>query len=222
MDFKNIPIFVISHNRLGCLKEQLEAFSSRGYKNIKIIDNLSTYQPLLDFYQQSGLEVLYMDQNYGHEVFVKSGLYSKFGNDYYAVTDCDVVPTEDCPDNFMERFYELLQKHRTAFGKFIYKVGFGLKLNDLPDHFKHKSDVIGWESGFWKQVVEDNVFQAPIDTTFALYRPGIPMVWAESLRTGEPYLARHTGWYLDLDNLSEDEQYYKNTLETSTHWTKEK
>lgn len=221
MEYKNIPIFIISHNRLNCLKDQLEAFTQRGYKNIKIIDNLSTYEPLLEFYKEHPeYEVLYMDKNYGHTVFVDTYLFEKYGKrDYYAITDSDVVPVENCPDNFLEYFYNLLRVHRVAFGKFIYKAGFGLKLDDLPNHFKLKAEVIGWEKQFWENEVSSGVFQGAIDTTFALYRPGIPMTWAESLRTGDPYIARHTTWYLDYNNLPEDELYYKSQQLTTTHWS---
>ena len=46
----DIPIFVISYNRLTCLKLLVDYLCKHGYvKNIVIIDNASTYAPLLEY-----------------------------------------------------------------------------------------------------------------------------------------------------------------------------
>ena len=51
------------------------------------------------------------------------------------------------------------------------KVGFGLKIADLPKHYRFSRDVRNWEGQFWAREVEPGVYDAPIDTTFALHRP---------------------------------------------------
>ena len=67
--------------------------------------------------------------------------------------------------------------------------------------------VLNWEKQFWNREIEPGVFKAPIDTTFALYRPSFEFS-KSALRTGQPYVARHLPWYLNLAALPEDEQYY--------------
>ena len=70
------------------------------------------------------------------------------------------------PDDFIEKFILLLQKYPKAL-----KAGFSICIDDLPDHYKLKEKVIEWESVFWKEEIEPNIFKALIDTTFAVYKP---------------------------------------------------
>ncbi len=222
LDYTSIPIFVINRDRFECLKQAIASYKIRGYHNIHIIDNQSTYPPLLEYYKENpdNLVLHFMDKNYGHTVFAAGGLAEKYGNNYYVLTDSDIVIHEDCPDNFMEHFYTLLESHPVVDNEYINKVGFGLKLDDIPDHYGNKAEVIDWESRFWLDTVKEECYIAPIDTTFALCRPGFIGTWSRAIRTGYPYIARHTGWYVDKNNLSPDELHYREHLETITHWSK--
>ena len=79
--------------------------------------------------------------------------------------------------------------------------------------------IIELESKYWQKPLGDGLFAAPIDTTFALYRPGAHGgYWLPACRTGEPYLARHLPWYQDSANLSEEEAYYKNKAGKDSYW----
>jgi hypothetical protein len=53
------------------------------------------------------------------------------------------------------------------------------------------------------------VYRAPVDTTFCLYRPGLRHRDDNALRTGAPYLARHTPWYADSDDPTNEDDYYR-------------
>ncbi len=97
------------------------------------------------------------------------------------------------------------------------KVGFGLKIDDIPDCYKFKDDVIVWEKQFWDIPVGPGFYLAPIDTTFALYRGG-PFIWTpqlveesklRSIRTGAPYIARHLDWYTDSNHPTEEHVFYR-------------
>jgi hypothetical protein len=132
-----------------------------------------------------------------------------------------VVPADECPLDALTYFEELLQQYPT-----ISKVGFGLRLDDLPDHYAHKESVLTWEQQFWRRPLRPGVYFAPIDTTFALYRPGSGFVIDSAVRTGPPYIARHDTWYLDLANPSDEEKYYRaraaaNTAHSprTSHWS---
>ncbi|KAB6087043.1 hypothetical protein GA560_00005, partial [Bacteroides xylanisolvens] len=86
-------------------------------------------------------------------------------------------------------------------------------------------EVIEWESIFWKEEIEPNIFKALIDTTFAVYKPyfvGEPIdPDCFCIRTGFPYSVRHLPWYINNDNMSKEELYYLGHIKTLTHWSKQ-
>jgi hypothetical protein len=88
--------------------------------------------------------------------------------------------------------------------------------------YTFKSDVIVWESQFWERPLAPRLFDAPIDTTFALYRHAAPHNVEMSVRTGYPYVARHLPWYVDDRYLPEDEAFYRERAEGSdvNHWSR--
>lgn len=216
MNYKDIPIIINAYNRYNCMLDLIKFLENTGHTNIILLDNGSTYEPLLNYYSTTKHRVEYLNKNVGHLALWDSGFVRNFRGQYYVYTDPDVVPIEECPENFMEYFYETLQQYKNYL-----KIGFSLKTDDLPDHSRFKSDVIGWEAQHWADpIVQGKYYRAPIDTTFAMYAPKHPGGWSWSIRTDAPYMARHTSWYLDHDNLPDDETYYKNNLQTKTHWSK--
>ena len=219
-DPKQIPIIINNYNQLDYLLMLLKALHDRGYYNIHILDNASTYPPLLKFYEATDVDVIRLNDNYGYLSLWKSGIYKRFEHNYFVYTDPDVVMVEECPDNFMEVFFNLMQKYPMSS-----KVGFSLKINDLPDHFDKKQEVRAWEKRFWEREVEPGVFAAPIDTTFALYRPftrGGANSMEYPMRLGSPYTVRHLPWYTDPDNLSDNMKFYVNSCRhKETHWSEQ-
>ena len=53
-----IPVYIISFNRLKYLKQSIEWLESNGHRNIVIIDNNSSYKPLLEFYNHVPYKVI--------------------------------------------------------------------------------------------------------------------------------------------------------------------
>lgn len=216
-EYKKIPIIINNYNRLNCMIKLIKSLEDRGYRNIYIIDNASTYPPLLEFYKNCKYKIYYLKKNFGYLALWKTEIYIKFINDYYVYTDPDVVPIEECPENFLEYFLNIHKKYKNA-----RKVGFSLKIDDLPDHYKNKAEVIEWEKQFWINKNCNNLYISPIDTTFALYKPwswGGANSSRLSFRTDTPYSARHLPWYADSKNLSEEEKYYQEMASIATHWT---
>lgn len=218
-DPKQIPIIINNYNRLAYLEQLIGSLTARGYNNIYIIDNNSTYPPLLEYYRTTPYTVFRLNSNVGYLALWKTGIFKKFRKSYYVYTDSDMCIDEGCPHNFMQHFLELHKKYKMA-----QKVGFGLRIDDLPDCFKNKDKVIGHESRFWETQVEKSVYKAEIDTTFALYKPfcgGKADRYQQTYRTGFPYVIRHLPWYVDSANPDPEELYYVNSVTQSTHWTKE-
>ena len=220
LDTLRIPIIINNRNRLSFLKTLIHSLESRGYTNIYIIDNASSYPPLLNWYEKEcAYKVYRLNQNLGHLALWKSGIIKQFRKDYFVYTDPDVVPDENCPADFMEVFLSILKKY-----PFIEKVGFALKIDDLPDSFDKKKEVTDWEQQFWRRRIENNLplYKAAIDTTFALYRPYYLLggnLHSPHIRVGEPYVAKHLPWYSDSAHLLEEDIYYIQHSETFTHWT---
>lgn len=219
-NLKNIPIIINNYNRLTTLKILIESLKVRGYNNIHILDNLSTYEPLIEYYNLNpdNLTIYRLKKNYGFKSLWKSGLWYKFMFNYFCYTDSDLEIIKDCPEDFMSIFYKLLNKYPS-----VYKVGFSLKIDDLPDYYTKKQEVLNWEGKFNQIFKENNIYIAPIDTTFALYRPfskrGKRDGSQEMLRSGYPYQCKHLPWYNDCNNLSEEEKFYLNSLQKPTHWS---
>ncbi|MCX5706426.1 MAG: glycosyltransferase family 2 protein [Candidatus Omnitrophica bacterium] len=204
-DYRNIPVIINNFNRLDFLVKVLDWLEKAKMRNIYIIDNASTYPPLLEFYRNvCKYPVFYLDKNAKYLALWVTHIYKYFINDYYVYSDPDIVPIEDCPLDVIDYFVKILEKHPE-----IEKVGFGLKIDDLTDHYALKQQVIDYESKYWKVKVDDNLYAAPIDTTFGLYRPKVKGDWQlKAYRTGYPYLARHLSWYVNTNELNEEEKYY--------------
>jgi glycosyltransferase involved in cell wall biosynthesis len=225
--YKEIPIYIVSFNRLECLKRLINCLENRGYRNIHIVDNASTYQPLLEYLRSIPYPVHSLDQNYGHLAFWTSGKFSNvIKTSYYVVSDPDVLPVEECPDDFIQYFLSILIKYPN-----VNKVGFSLKTDDIPDHFTLKSTVTEWESQFYKNTMYIHgrvCYKGNLDTTFALYGPrkGAPLKgtsFLQAIRTGFPYQARHLPWYSDSNKKTEEDVFYQNAaISESTTWCGDK
>lgn len=211
-----IPIFITSFNRLNALKEVIKSLETKNETNIIIMDNKSDYGPLLDYYEElkTKYKIAYLNNNYGHYAAWHSGILNDYRNQYYVVTDPDVIPVQECPKNFLDYFKTVLERLPS-----YDKIGFGLKLDDIPQH-KYRDNIVGWESKYWEKEIEPGLYNAPIDTTFSLYKPGGPIGHSmNSIRTGFPYIARHETWYIDPDSLDVHDTYYYKSCKTPTHWS---
>ncbi|NJM26394.1 MAG: glycosyltransferase family 2 protein [Bacteroidia bacterium] len=211
-----IPIIINNFNRLT-FPMQLIAFLERaGYTNLIILDNRSTYPPLLEYYNQCPHQVIRLDQNYGHLALWKSGLYTKFKWSYFAYTDSDILPGAECPPDFMLKLKNMLLSHFN-----VDKVGFAIRIDNLPGFFALHEKVKAYEARYWNNEVSPNVYKAPIDTTFALYKPHTALVAGEiytvpALRLAGCYTANHLPWYNDTANPTAEEKFYMDTCNASS------
>jgi GT2 family glycosyltransferase len=215
-EWKNTPVFVICRDRLSPLKALVDWLQKAGMRNIYFIDNASIYPPLLEYLSSTAYQVIYTNKNIGHTVVWKEGFAKTlFPGQYYIVTDPDVIPNEKAPLDSVKYFYGLHKKYLD-----YQKVGFGLQIHDLPDNYNLKTHVIEWESQFWKHKLEEGVFEAGIDTTFALYKPYTDNYCLNpSIRTGAPYTAKHLPWYCNSSKIDYEEQFYRlHASQAITSW----
>lgn len=220
---KKIPFVILNFNQLFYLKKLVNFAIERGFENIIIIDNLSTYPPLLDYYKtiEKKVTIERMDKNYGYLVFFSNQwLIEKYGNNFFILTDADIEPNPNLPKNFMRRMIWILIKYSQN----ILKVGFALRIDDIPDTFAQRERAILWEKKFWENKIEDDLYLSPIDTTFALYKPNTKGFLTQfsnfylAIRIAGNYTAKHGGWYMDYNNMTEEEQFYVNSVNKSSSW----
>lgn len=217
-DYKQIPIIINNFNRLSYLTDLIGSLEKRGYTNLYILDNMSTYEPLLEYYKTTPYKIYHLKENIGLSALWDSGVFSDFQNQYYVYTDSDLKIVEECPDDFLLLFYVLLNKYPK-----YDKVGFSIKINDLPDYYHNKEAVIQWEKSLNIYKLENLAHEAIIDTTFALYRPAVKVtkLMYEALRVDKPYQVYHLPWYENTNELTQEQLYYLDNLSKKvfTQWS---
>lgn len=215
----SIPIIIINYNRLEYLKILLRFLFEREHTKIIVIDNNSDYIPLLDYYEEikEKVSIIRLEDNFGHEVFWKlPEVYNKFSDGYYIVTDSDIIPNINLPKDYLNVMVKLLNNYPD-----ITKVGFALRIDDIPKTYSLREIVINWEKKFWEDEVEMNVYKSPIDTTFAIYYPYYHPVQGDfykALRIGGVFCAQHGGWYINYNSLTYEQRHYILTANKSNTW----
>jgi hypothetical protein len=219
-DPKTYPIIILSYNQLYYLKQLVSFLHEANYHNIVIIDNASTYPPLLDYLDEIGkkVKVHKLKNNYGHMVFWRrKEFFYRYAGGYYAVTDPDVLPDENCPEDFLSYFKNVLEREKK-----VTKVGFSLNINNIPDENFNKETILKWEKKFWNREDVEGNFIAEIDTTFALYRPNnydaIKSNFLGAIRTKPPYIATHGGWNVKSKKLTNEQKFYFSSSSKSSSW----
>lgn len=212
-------VFIICRDRLSGIEKLLPWVD---HMDVTFVDNASTYPPLLEFYAHTHHKVYRSDSNRGHRAPWIYGLTPAW--ERYIVTDPDVIPDDDCPADWCTVMQTVLKESGAK------KVGFGLRIDDIPDHYAAKEQVLKWEGPLWgcrEDVAGYKAHAVPIDTTFAMYAEGTRCGEFESpsdiwpaYRLGEPYVARHLPWYSDSANPTEEDVYYREHAEPSiVNWT---
>ena len=227
-----VPIFIISFNRLEVLKKSISSYAQLGDIDLVIHDAGSSHLPLLaylTFLESQGVTVYRNrpaidhgdDLNSVNET-IQHWLQDHPDAEYYIVTDPDIELESGCS--------ELLSFYQYVFSSFsdVDVVGPMLRIDDLPDFYPLKEKVIrGHTAQFWhKEPLKMSwssktiAYQhAPIDTSFGMYRRAQPFQrLLDGIRTYEPFWAKHLDWYIDPDNMSNDQKTYLMTASNVSHW----
>lgn len=195
---KNTPAVIIGYNQYTYIKnmvEQLEKYTS----DIIVVDNNSTFPPLLDYYKNDfKYTLLKQKTNYGHGVWALDCVQKLVG-DTYILTDPDLQFNEHLPDNFIQQLLGIANHFSAR------QVGFALCI-DAPDI---RTDLLcqgltvkQWESNFWKKPLACplypslKLYEADIDTTFCLINKkfsGKP-----TIRVAGDFTCLHLPWHKDF------------------------
>ena len=194
---------IINYNRLLMPKRTADWCAGHGLIPI-IIDNHSTYEPLLEWYLKCPYTIIRLKENYGSHVLWKAPLFDFLKTEkQHILTDPD-LDLSGVPDDFLEVMQEGLKRYPE-----FTKIGLSLEINDLPDS-PEGNFIRGVEGKYWRNPLDDRYFIADTDTTFCL-RTQIEHTH-KALRTNRPYTARHIPWYYtSFSALDAEEQNYFNT-----------
>lgn len=201
----DVPIFINSRDRVGGLARLVDWLLASGYRRIFILDNASTYAPLLDYYrsiERQGVRVIYLRRNIGHRALWESRILDVLDiKSPYVYTDPDILPTEVCPQDFVARLARGLAKY-----PYLNKIGLALRTDDIT--FYNAAATKSAEARCYNIPMDDSLYFADVDTTLALYRNIRHYTRGPAARIASAYSARHLPWYYDYDSLPTDEAYY--------------
>ncbi len=181
------PLYLNVRDRLADLATMVSWFERAGHERIVLLDNDSSWPPLLEYLEQSPHEVVRLGKNYGCRSLWDAGMVP---DEWFAYSDPDILPLDDCPLDLLDRLQFLSEKY----GK---KAGPALYLADLPKDF--------WQKGWEQLIVSDarwlgDGWDSLIDTTLAVYPPSFRQFNFGGIRAAPPYIARHMGWYSTMDD----------------------
>jgi len=198
-----VRVYINNRNYVTWPKKMAEKLAGQGH-DVIFYDNASTYEPLLEFYENCPYEVVRSKKNAGHRAVWNSGLLDGY-KDPYVVTDPD-LDIDDIPDDWPEKLLYGCKIHG-------YKCGFGLGASGMTNPEKK-----AFFAGRKQRFIQDVYFRQLIDTTFAVYTCNWPRFKSDvvgGISTGMPYVARHLPWHLRIPNPAKptrfdfnDEIYY--------------
>jgi len=184
--------------------------------DIIVVDNESTYPPLIHWYDRQNIVRVVKCSNLGHAGAWISGVVEELDSEYYVVTDGD-LNIENTPDDTLMM---LLEKIKTQ--PELGKVGLGLDWQIVDSESPYYQRLRLYEKDRWEKsnVVNDIYTDVHIDTTFALYNVKHYFIGGGSLTF--PYVARHLPWELTKEEYEANDEYkyyIKNASHSSSYKT---
>ena len=219
---QRVLVFLISRDLYSCLDSIIEKCTLAGIlpKNIFILDQGSVSEKCKEAYsayQSQGVNVLSVFKNseaLGPYVVWLDDSIVRIHREYnypYIVTDTDLRFPESYPEDWLERMFYFLNKH-----KIMSKIALPIKVSDIDVDNSDKivshegnlgSSFIYRLLGFFsRESSPSRVCQT--DTTFSLYRPGAAFSTI-SLRLETDYEIFHMPWYRSFVTTPEYE-FYRN------------
>lgn len=217
MTQKKIPVIINNRDLLSWPKKMVEKIKE--YDNVGeiiIIDNASTYEPLLKWYETNPCTVI-KTENIGHKAPWVLGIIESLDCDYYVVTDPD-LGIEKTPKDTLTYLADRLERFN------LKKLGLGLEWEPTPIDSPYFNHIFNYEKKRFKnsRVVDNTYFDVAIDTTFAIYRSSSKDYFIGGSCTGGEYRAKHYPWYMTEKDREENKEfmyYIKNASNSSSFKT---
>jgi len=199
-----IPVYINNWNILTWVRTMAAYLEKIPEAAIFIIDNNSTYQPLLDWYDRCPYDIIRLPENlgsrHGYNVVLKGSEHKRrFGSDFFAFTDAD-LDICGCPPDILEVLQEGHRRHNI-------KTGLSIEINDVPETSLTYDGVV-IDRCYWENKLDDMFYDSAVDTTFALYHKDSFEYDYKAIRSERPYTARHLPWYFTPDTEMSDEEVF--------------
>ena len=214
-----VPIYIPTFNNPTYTRNFLNQVDGLNFSQIIILDNKSTYQPMIDLLAQidSKYEVIRLEENYGPHYILRNPEYYKTLPDIFSLSDPDVEFPKNISGNFQEEMIKIGIKYR--FGK----VGFAIEVPSENEFLELVVNLDGklrnmheWEQQFWQNEIDkttsgDPIFQTTLDTQFAIYNKEFfnPEERYKALRIGGKYTSKHLGFYKESIVPKEESDFYR-------------
>ena len=212
----NMTVVIIGFNQytyISNMVKQLEKYTT----DIVIIDNNSTYLPLLDYYEKDyKYTVLKQSKNHGHKVYEQSFVSKIVGNIYF-ITDPDLKFNPKLPKDFIKQMIDISIYFEAE------KVGFALTYNTSDirkDCICFGKSIKDWEHQYWQVKLfypNHEIYDAAIDTTFCLVNKQNK---GGHYRVAGNYTCKHLPWHINFekDLPKEEYDYYLNNNISTNYW----
>jgi len=230
-----LPIVIPVFNNLTYLSNTIDFFNSIGFNEYLILNNGSQYKPLEEYFKKlpEGVAILDLPDNPGPRVYFENqNLYRKLP-EKFILTDPDLKFKKELDKESIFHLFDICDQHR------LYKIGSALNIdidepNCLDMQFMNQGrslTIRQIENGYYRSFCGitkygDTIYNAPIDTTFAVYnkRYFAGNVQLANCRVAGRYSAIHYGWY-DVPPIPKKEyEFYKKSIVksqfASTEWVK--
>lgn len=192
MSLPSVTVIINNRDLLDWPRRMVERLERMpGVAEIVILDNGSTYRPLLAWYRTIAHRVEFLD-NLGHMAPWTSGVLDTIGHDLYVVTDPD-LDISMLPDDTIVHLAGLLQRHPQ-----LGKIGLSLVTDGVPPASPYYQHVTQREHiGQTRTTGPEGLIAMPVDTTFAIHdRRVLREYRVGGMRTPAPYQARHEPWHV--------------------------
>jgi hypothetical protein len=216
-----IPIILNNRNLLTYPKKMLESLTDfDDVGDIIIVDNDSSYEPLLEWYETKPCEIIKTSNN-GHLSPWIIELPNKLSSDFYVVTDSDLDLSITPKDSLL-----FLKNKMLEYSEYC-KIGLSLSNWEVPQSSPYHNFLKNWAKTNWDvNCVRDGLLlNQKIDTTFAMYHKN-KNYRGHNCATYLPYSVKHIPWEFtqeiidDMKNKNYEYYYYLINSNSSSSYKK--
>ena len=221
----NVPIVIPTFNTVSYLKFMIDQLEDRAWTNIIVADNNSTYPPMIKYLNSLAdrHNVVLMGDNFGPRIFTENKDICSSMPKYFIVTDPDLIFNKNMPLTAINKMRRVVDMYNLS------KAGLAIEIHDDEERgrFFNADQVDRWESNYWNRPInqypeKDQLYAAPIDTTFCLYNrdkflseidhvPGRMTCNTSAVRIAGRFTCRHMGWWAEQPLTEEEYEFYKNS-----------
>lgn len=223
LESDEIPIIIPTFNLPSYLKIMINQLEERGVNNYIVCDNNSTYPEMieyLDLLSDNNKNVVRFSNNLGPRIFCETKEFLSILPEYFIITDPDILFNKSLPNNFIKKIKRVIDTYEVS------KCGFAIDIFDTRNKFFKGHDVDSWEGIYWKYKVDkyqekDDLYYAPIDTTFSMYKKsklidelistGAGVTSTSSIRIAGRFTCEHMGWWENQPLTQDEINFYKKT-----------